>query len=58
VIDDITLIRPEMGILNFTDVDQVEVLNGPQGMLFGKNASAGLVSVRTRNPVLGETSGA
>jgi iron complex outermembrane receptor protein len=57
VIDDVTLIRPEMGIMNFTDVDQVEVLNGPQGMLFGKNASAGLVSVRTKNPVLGEASG-
>jgi iron complex outermembrane receptor protein len=56
VIDDITLIRPEMGILNFTDIEQVEVLNGPQGMLFGKNASAGLINVRTRNPVHGETS--
>lgn len=57
VIDDVTLIRPEMGILNFNDVAQVEVLNGPQGMLFGKNASAGLISVHTNNPVLGETSG-
>lgn len=57
VIDDVTLIRPEMGVLNFNDIDQVEVLNGPQGMLFGKNASAGVVSIRTKNPVLGETSG-
>ncbi len=57
VIDDVTLIRPEMGILNFNDVAQAEVLNGPQGMLFGKNASAGLISVHTRNPVLGEASG-
>jgi iron complex outermembrane receptor protein len=56
VIDDVTLIRPEMGILNFTDIEQVEVLNGPQGMLFGKNASAGLINVRTKNPVRDETS--
>ena len=57
VIDDVTLIRPEMGILNFNDIARVEVLNGPQGMLFGKNASAGLISVHTNNPVLGEASG-
>lgn len=38
------------------DVDHVEVLEGPQGMLFGKNASAGVVNVVTRDPVLGEYS--
>lgn len=35
------------------DIERVEVLEGPQGTLFGKNTSAGLVSVTTRKPVLG-----
>ncbi|MGQ0529469.1 MAG: TonB-dependent receptor [Panacagrimonas sp.] len=32
------------------DVAQIEVLRGPQGTLFGKNASAGLFNVMTRQP--------
>ncbi len=32
------------------DVDRVEVLRGPQGILFGKNTTAGLFSVVTKNP--------
>lgn len=39
------------------DVAQVEVLSGPQGMLFGKNASAGVINISTVRPALGETSG-
>lgn len=57
VLDDVTLIRSELGVINFTDVAQVEVLNGPQGFLFGKNASAGLVNIRTNDPQLGVNSG-
>ncbi|MFK4792453.1 TonB-dependent receptor [Sphingobium sp. ZW T5_29] len=56
VIDDVALARTEMGVVNFSDVSQVEVLNGPQGMLFGRNASAGLVHIRTNDPVIGEVS--
>ncbi len=32
------------------DVEQVAVLKGPQALYFGKNASAGVISLRTRNP--------
>jgi iron complex outermembrane recepter protein len=38
------------------DLDHVEILEGPQGMLFGKNASAGLVNLVTNNPSLTDTS--
>lgn len=57
VVDDVTLIRSELGVINFTDLAQVEILNGPQGFLFGKNASAGLVNIRTNDPVIGTNSG-
>lgn len=38
------------------DLDHVEVLSGPQGTLFGKNATAGVINVVTHAPVLGEYS--
>ncbi len=36
--------------LDFNNVSQVEVLKGPQGTLFGRNATGGLVQVTTRTP--------
>jgi len=39
------------------DVARVEVLSGPQGMLFGKNASAGVVNIVTQAPDPDATSG-
>lgn len=57
VIDEVVLGIPAFAATAFYDVERVEVLNGPQGLLFGKNASAGLVNITTANPVLGETSG-
>jgi iron complex outermembrane receptor protein len=53
-IDDVTLGSRVLNGNPFLDVAQVEVLNGPQGLLFGKNASAGLVNINTTRPQLGK----
>ena len=35
---------------NFTSIDHLEVAKGPQGTLFGRNATGGVVQVFTREP--------
>lgn len=41
---------------NFYDIERVDVLRGPQGTLYGRNAMGGIVKVHTRNPFLHEGS--
>ncbi len=50
VLDNVPLARTSLINFDFADVERVEVLRGPQGTLFGKNASAGLIHVITRDP--------
>ena len=50
VVDQVALGRQGMAFVDPFDIERVEVLRGPQGSLFGKNASAGVVSITTRAP--------
>jgi iron complex outermembrane recepter protein len=50
VVDGVVMGRAGMAFTEFTDLQQVEVLQGPQGTLFGKNASAGVINMTTRGP--------
>jgi iron complex outermembrane receptor protein len=42
--------RPATAAFDFTDIERVEVLRGPQGTLFGKNTTAGAIHVVSREP--------
>ncbi|MNJ84543.1 Pesticin receptor precursor [compost metagenome] len=49
-VDGVYYARPAATTLDFIDVDQIEVLRGPQGTLFGKNTTAGSFNVTTKKP--------
>lgn len=53
-VDGVYRSRNAVGFGDLGDLAQVEVLRGPQGTLFGRNTSAGLISVVTRAPSLDE----
>jgi outer membrane receptor protein involved in Fe transport len=46
-VDDVFYGRPQLARVPYLDVDRVEVLRGPQPILFGKNAIAGAISATT-----------
>ena len=50
VIDGVVYARTGQQTADFLDVERIEVLRGPQGSLFGKNASAGVINIITRAP--------
>ena len=48
-IDDVYLARPQAGLLDVLDVQDIEILRGPQGTLYGKNTIAGAIKYDTRD---------
>ncbi|SNR94804.1 MULTISPECIES: TonB-dependent receptor [unclassified Azospirillum] len=50
VVDDVPILNQGQAFTTLSDIERIEVLRGPQGTLFGKNASAGVVSIVTRAP--------
>jgi len=45
VIDGVVYARPGQATLDLLDIEHIEILRGPQGTLFGKNASSGVLNV-------------
>ena len=50
VVDGVVYSRSGEAFSELVDVDRLEVLRGPQGTLFGKNASAGVINIISRQP--------
>jgi len=46
-VDNVFLGRPQAALFDFLDVEQVELLRGPQGALLGKNTVAGALNIKT-----------
>ena len=57
VVDGVYMGRSGLGMSDLTDIELVEVLQGPQGTLYGKNSTAGVVSVVTKKPNFDEVEG-
>lgn len=50
VLDGVVLGQAGSALSDLPDIERLEVLRGPQGTLFGKNASAGVINIVTRRP--------
>jgi len=48
-VDQVYYARPATATLDFVDLQQIEILRGPQGTLFGKNTTAGALNITTRD---------
>ncbi len=53
-IDGVYRSRAGASLGDFPDVERIEILRGPQGTLFGKNTTAGAVSIITKKPKMDE----
>jgi len=56
-IDGVYRSRSGIGLNELGEIERIEVLRGPQGTLFGRNASAGLINIISKKPNLNEMEG-
>ncbi|MCJ2185838.1 TonB-dependent receptor [Novosphingobium beihaiensis] len=49
-VDDVYISSPNANLLSLNNIDSVQVLKGPQGTLFGRNATGGVIQIQTRKP--------
>ena len=49
-VDDVYMSRPAAATFDFLDINGIEVLRGPQGTLFGKNTTAGAITIGIKQP--------
>jgi iron complex outermembrane receptor protein len=49
-IDGVYMVSPAGALMSLLDISQVAVLKGPQGTLFGRNATGGLIQIATLDP--------
>jgi iron complex outermembrane receptor protein len=54
-LDDVYITSGKAAIFEFNNVSSIEVLKGPQGTLFGRNATGGVINIHTKDPSLTET---
>ncbi|MDR5170947.1 TonB-dependent receptor [Methylobacillus flagellatus] len=53
-LDNVYLGRPGQAVFDLLDIEQIDLLRGPQGTLFGKNTTAGVLNITSRQPVFKE----
>lgn len=49
-VDGVYIAAPAASLMSLNNIAQVEVLKGPQGTLFGRNATGGLIQITTKDP--------
>jgi len=49
-VDDVYIAAPQANLFSLSNIRQIDVLSGPQGTLFGRNATGGVIQIQTLDP--------